>query len=354
MNTIPEAFRDDAGRFLGPRLSDGAGSGSLGSSLSPPDVGVTPDGAFRTTFGVGSAARITPGGEARVDAPQPLGDDRGVGDANPVVEVAETEAWVAAWRARRALVGVHEQRVDGKPVVKGVAAASGGAVQDVQIASSGLGDAIVGLLQGDPGRTQVAAAAVDSPPLEFAVQVPLSFVRSRKVKLTWDPARNALGRVRYTVSVGKRVLARDLDRTSLRFRTKRLKDGRLDVKVTARDRLGQRISSTEAVLRLDRKPPRVSAAALWKAPRADQDRGRQAAPCSGAGAIANLVRRRQARSRHTRRAQLQAPGDLQAGRVGTRPRGEPQAARDEGAGQMRPRRDSAVVAGDRVLGRRAR
>ena len=138
-----------------------------------------------------------------------------MGDANPVVEVAETEAWVAAWRARRALVGVHEQREDGKPVVKGVAAAAGGAVQDVQIAGSGLGDAIVGLLQGDPGKTQVAAAAVDAPPLEFAVQVPLSFVRSKKVKLTWDPARNALGRVRYTVSVGKRVLARDLDRTSL-------------------------------------------------------------------------------------------------------------------------------------------
>ena len=97
------------------------------------------------------------------------------------------------------------------------------------------------------------------------MQVPLSFVRSKKVKLTWDPARNALGRVRYTVSVGKRVLARDLDRTSLRFRTKRLRDGRLDVKVTARDRLGQRISSTEAVLRLDRKPPRVSAAALESA-----------------------------------------------------------------------------------------
>ena len=135
-------------------------------------------------------------------------------------------------------------------------------MQDVQIAGSGLGDAIVGLLQGDPGKTQVAAAAVDSPPLEFAVQVPLSFVRSRKVKLTWDPARNALGRVRYTVSVGRRVLARDLDRTSFRFRTKRLRDGRLDVKVTARDRLGQRSSSTEAVLRLDRKPPRVSAAAL--------------------------------------------------------------------------------------------
>ena len=62
VNTIPEAFRDDAGRFLGPRLSDGAGSGSLGSSLSPPDVGVTPDGAFRTTFGVGAPPASRPAG----------------------------------------------------------------------------------------------------------------------------------------------------------------------------------------------------------------------------------------------------------------------------------------------------
>ena len=269
-------------------------------------MGVTPDGAFRTAFGVGAAARITAGGEARIDSPQPLGDDRGVGDANPVVEVAETGAWVAAWRARRALVGVHEQRVDGRPVVKGVTAAAGGVVQDVQIAGSRLGDAMVGFLQGDPGRTQVAAATVDAPPLGFAVQLPLGFVRSKKVKLTWDPARNALGRVRYTVSVGKRVLARDLDRTSLRFRTKRLRDGRLDVKVTARDRVGQRSSSTEAVLRLDRKPPRVSAAALGgRRVRIRIVDGRGPAG-RRAGALADLLRRREARPRHARRAPLQA------------------------------------------------
>ena len=97
-----------------------------------------------------------------------------MGDANPVVEVAETEAWVAAWRARRALVGVHEQRVDGKPVVKGVAAAAGGAVQDVQ--DRGLRASATrssAFSREIPERTQVAAAAVDSPPLEFAVQVPL-------------------------------------------------------------------------------------------------------------------------------------------------------------------------------------
>jgi hypothetical protein len=262
VNTIPEAFRKDSGRFLGPRLVDGTTGSTSAGSPSAPEIGVTPEGAFRTAFGLGAAARITAGTESHVETPHLLGDDSGTGAANPVIEVAETEAWVAAWRARRALVGVHEQRVDGRTVLKGVSAAAGGAVQDVRIGGSDLGDALVGFLQGDPGRTQVAATTVDAPPIEFAVQVPLKFVRNRKLRLTWDPARNAIGRVRYTVSIGDRVLARDVDRTAIRLRTRKLRDGRLNVRVTARDGSGQRVKSLPAVLRLDRKPPRATAAPL--------------------------------------------------------------------------------------------
>ena len=68
-----------------------------------------------------------------------------------MIEVAETTASVAAWKARQSVVGIEESREDGKVAVKGVRAAAGGAVHDVQIAGSNLGDALVAFLQGDQG-----------------------------------------------------------------------------------------------------------------------------------------------------------------------------------------------------------
>jgi hypothetical protein len=80
-------------------------------------------------------------------------------------------------------------------------------------------------MQGDPGSERVSAAIVDSPPLDFAIQVPLQFIRTKQPRITWDPAPNALGRVRYTIQVGKRVYARG---------------GSYRVVVKVRDRVGNR------------------------------------------------------------------------------------------------------------------
>jgi hypothetical protein len=68
--------------------------------------------------------------------------------------------------------------------------------------------------------------------------------------------------VRYSVRVGRRTLAAGLHGTSYRVPTRRLRDGRHEVRVTATDGAGQRSHSTEATLRLDRKPPRVRASSL--------------------------------------------------------------------------------------------
>ena len=260
VNLIPESFSDAAGKFGGARLADGTTGGPLAVTPSAPSAGVTPDGNFELAFGLGAAARTTKGGETTVSAPEPLGDGRGAVAADPVIEVAETQASVAAWTARQSVVGIEESREDGKVAVKGVRAAAGGAVQNVRIAGSNLGDALVAFAQGDQGRVQIAAAAVDAPPQSFAVQVPLKFVRSKKVRLDWDTPRNALSNLRYRVQIGTRTVARNLERSFYRVPTRKLKDGRLAIVVTATDGNGQHATSTKAALRLDRKAPRVRAA----------------------------------------------------------------------------------------------
>ena len=92
---------------------------------------------------------------------------------DPVVELADSEASVAAWKLRlgsRAGAGIREQRTRRQVTRRTVSAAAGGAVNDLRLAGSGFGDAIVAFQQGGPGAAQVGAALVDAPPQRFAVE----------------------------------------------------------------------------------------------------------------------------------------------------------------------------------------
>ena len=253
VNTIPEAFSDTAGHFVGAQLADGTSGGEVAGPLGVPAVGVTPAGVFRVAYGVGAGVRVNTGTEAGGQTPAPLGDGRGVVDTTPVIDVARSEASVTAWRARSTVVGIQELRDNGSFVVKGASASSGGAVNDVRLSGSGLGDGLVGFRQGDA----VVGAVVDAPPLDFAVQVPLKFTRAKRFRLGWDAAPNALSPVRYLVKVAGRTVARNVLGTAVRVPTKKLRDGRRKVVVTAMDAAGQRRVGTSAMLRLDRKKPKV-------------------------------------------------------------------------------------------------
>jgi hypothetical protein len=257
VNTIPEAFSDSAGQFAGARLVDGTTGGAPPAAPGAPSVGVTPDGVFRVAYSIGAAARMTSGSDTDVSQPAPLGDGRGVVDSAPGIEVAKDEASVMAWRARSSVVAVEELRENGSFTVKGVSDQTSGAVSDLAVTGSGIGDGLVGFRQGDQDRTWVEAAIVDAPPLDFAVQVPLKFIRSKKPLITWDPAPNALSSVRYTVTVGGRTVARNIKGTSFRVTKTKLKDGRRKVVVTAIDGAGQRRTGSPATLRIDRHAPRV-------------------------------------------------------------------------------------------------
>jgi PKD domain len=253
VNTIPEAFSDNAGQFTGPQLADGTSGSEPPGAPGAPAVGVTPAGVFRVAYGIGASARVTTGAETGAHPPALIGDGRGAVDTAPAIDVARSEATVTAWRARSTVVAVQELRDDGSFTVKGVSERSGGTVNDLRLSGSGLGDGLIGFRQGDA----VSGAVVDAPPLDFAVQVPLKFTRVRRLRLAWDLAPNALSPVRYLVKVAGRTVARNVSGTAVRVPTKKLRDGLRKVTVTAIDAAGQRRAGTSAMLRLDRKKPRV-------------------------------------------------------------------------------------------------
>lgn len=255
VNTIPDAFSDSAATFSGPHLADGT-SGGLAGAPGWPSVGVAPSGDFHAAYSNGAGANIVTGTDAGAGAPAPLGDGQGAVDPAPLVAVGKDDSAALAWRARSSVAALEELRPNGSFKVKAVSDSSAGPISNLVGAGSGLGDGLFGYMQGDSGQTRVAAAIVDAPPLDFAVQVPLTYIRTKQPLITWDPAPKAIGGVRYTVQVGRHVFARDLARTELRLRGP-LSEGRNKVAVTAADSAGQKRVGTAGPLLYDRRAPTV-------------------------------------------------------------------------------------------------
>jgi hypothetical protein len=256
VNEMPDAFASGAAAFKGPRLVDGGNLGALGT----PSVGVEPNGAFIAGFGSGASSLL---GSGDPDAVKPVARlDEGASSApgEPLVDLAETGASVAAWREQRGgsgLVAVRERRSDDVIDPATLSAPRGGAVGSLHLGGSGLGDAIVAWTQGSGANAQVAAVVVDAPPDPFFVQTPNGWRRQGKVAIHWAAAINAIGRLTYSVSVDDEPVGKPTKRLFTRLRSARLGDGRHRIQVFAIDEAGQETGSRNAVLLIDRRPPKV-------------------------------------------------------------------------------------------------
>lgn len=263
---IPEGFVAAAADFKPARIADGLGATGPGAALGPPSVSTVPGGLFMTAFSVGPQSLTVTGDDSGLRAPERLDDGSSSEQGDPLVDLAASGALVAAWRSSvgpRGQLAISERRADGVPDGRALSAVRGGRVVALELAGSGLGDALVAWQQGSDRFAQIAVASVDAPPEEFGVQVPVGFTRSRRpLMLRWEAAPNAIGDVRYAVTLDDEEVASDLPRRRHLISLRRLADGVIPVSVIATDRRGQETSSEPASLKLDRRAPRVRIRAL--------------------------------------------------------------------------------------------
>ena len=256
VNEMPDAFAAGAAAFKGSRLVDGGNLGGLG----PPSIGVEPNGAFVAGLGSGPSTLLA-AGDLETVAPVTRLDQGGSSVAgDPLVDLAETGASIAAWREQRGgsgLVAVQERRSDGVIDPATLSAPRGGTVGGLRMGGSGLGDAIVAWTQGMGAATQVAAAVIDAPPDPFFVQTPNGWRRQAKIAIHWAAAINAIGGLTYSVSVDDEPVGKPTRRLFARLRSARLGNGRHRIQVFAIDEAGQETGSRNAVLLIDRRAPRV-------------------------------------------------------------------------------------------------
>ena len=253
---MPLVFSDKASKFADPRAldqgPDGPGVGSVSVSSTDPDL--------LAGYTAGGAVVSLDGNDTALEAPERIDSGASPDPGTPGVELAASGAAAFAWRSNagnRGTVAVRERRADGVNSDRGLSAHRGGQVGDVAVTGSGLGDALVGFVQGTGAGRQIGGTFVNAPPDVFNVQTPLNWVRATKANLEWDESAHAIGGVTYSVVIDDESVADDLKDTSASVSTKGLSDGKRTVTVVATDSAGQETTSVAATLKVDRRAPRV-------------------------------------------------------------------------------------------------
>ncbi len=256
VNEIPDVFAETSGQFAGARIVDGEPRAAPGA----PSVAVTPRTDFLTGFGSDTAIFAGTGNDETVDPVERLDAGGSEVPGEPLVDLAETGAAVAAWkdqRGGRGTVLVQERRADGVPELAPVSAARGGAINRLLLGGSSLGDAIVAFHQGGASFGQIAAVVVDAPPSEFFILLPDGWQRKRQVSISWDPSLNSVSGVTYSVSVDDEPVEDGLRQRKTRLGPSELPDGIHEVQIFAIDAAGQETGSQTGDVLVDRRRPRV-------------------------------------------------------------------------------------------------
>jgi hypothetical protein len=256
VNELPDVFSEKAGAFGQAQLADGGARGGLGA----PSAAVDPRGRYISGFSSDAVTLLGSGDDASAQPVERLDEGGSSVAGNPLVDLAETGAAVAVWRELRGavgLLGVQERRADGVVEPTQLSAPRGGAIARVTMSGSGLGDAILAWAQGSGANTQVAAAVVDAPPDPFLVLLPSGWQRKSKIRIAWDRTLNAIGGVRYSVSVDDEPVLENLRRLRARLTRDDVEDGRHRIQIFAIDEAGQETGSRSGQLLVDRHGPRV-------------------------------------------------------------------------------------------------
>ncbi|HEU4701386.1 MAG TPA: hypothetical protein VFS37_02810, partial [Conexibacter sp.] len=146
------------------------------------------------------------------------------------------------------------------PFQRTLAAPAGGLVRSLRLGGSPLGSALVAWVQAPPGReagAQIAAASIQVAPGRFTVLTPPGWTRARRVPLSWDAAPSTSMPVTYDLQVDGTDVATGLRGLRRTLASRAIGDGSHRITVVATDADGQTRTSVVSRLKVDRTAPRV-------------------------------------------------------------------------------------------------
>ncbi len=267
VNQLRPRIEEGATEFVGPVAVGGATGGTVGL----PAIGVAEQGkenGTRIAFAAGATLHTFAFGTAH-----PLAEASPRPAPSPASEVAladSSEGTTLAWATTGAdglpAVAVRQEQAEGRVQTGLLAGAEAGQVSDLGIGSDEDGDAIVGFLQSAGANREVVAAGITGPPSAFAVTAPRGWVRPAGARLRWAAPASAGPSITYTVLLDGDPVGQVTARSFLPPPAA-LGNGVTQVQVVAGDAQDQTAISAPTKLRIDSRPPLVTAKNLKKAHR---------------------------------------------------------------------------------------
>lgn len=245
------AEQDGGKQFESAELIDDASS-----NLSVPAAAMTADEASSIAYAAGAdlrSTRLTRNGPA---APRSVEAWPATGAPHLTLGPgASVTAWPASHDGR-AVVAVAQTVASGASPAAALTGPQAGPIRSLSLEGSGLGDGLIGFVQGEGASTRIVVAAAQVPPQRFLAVPPNDdWVRPAQASVTWERAASGVGGLRYDVLLNGRTVATSLQGTFAQLPVDELDDGAHRVRVRARDRAGQTAFSPVITIQVDGTPP---------------------------------------------------------------------------------------------------
>lgn len=225
-------------------------------NLSVPAAAMSAAEASTIVYAAGAELRSTRLTRSGPTAPRPIEAWSATGAPHLTVGPdASVTAWPAT-RDGRPVVAVAQTTPNGVVPPATLTGPQAGPIRALSVEGSGLGDGLIGFLQGEGASTRIVAAAAQVPPQRFlAVPPDDDWVRPAQASVTWERAVSGVGGLRYDVLLNGRTVGSSLQGTFFQLPVDDLDDGEHRVRVRATDRAGQTAFSPPITIQVDGTAP---------------------------------------------------------------------------------------------------
>ena len=258
VNEMPDVFSEAAQKFAGAQLVDGG----VRAALGPPSVGVDPRGLYLSGFGEGAVTLLASGDEAAPIGVARLDEGRSGIPGGPLVDLAESRRRRSPFGPSSAATGRPRHRPGAARRRRRRADRAGGAGRGCRrpIWCWAAPASATRSSPGGRGATPTPSSRWrwSTPrPTPSSSCSPAAGSAKPKVRVAWDHSPNAIGGVRYSVSVDDEPVREGLRGLSAVLKADDLDNGRHRIQIFASDDLGQETGSRTGQLLVDRRPPTV-------------------------------------------------------------------------------------------------
>jgi hypothetical protein len=262
LNTLPDGESASGAEFAGAGIVDGEGAAHAAGAIGPPSIDSDENNELRLLYDAGGQPRVVEGTDlGRIGAlglgPPFAGSELASASVmNPVG--GGVSAWPSIDVQHRPAVAVREDFSSGAVQTALEAGGAGGEIGELAVASSGLGDGLIGFRQGQIGDAAIVVVRATAPPQQLLISAPKGWVKPRGIAIHWTAAPSANPPLSYTVVLDGRRLPTPPGALSMVLSPRGLGQGRHSLQVLATDSVGQSTLTPVTPLQVDGVPPQAT------------------------------------------------------------------------------------------------